>query len=252
PPPFPRYGFILSPASASSNGGSRATQVSIPPSELARRSALEGKRAGKWVAMLKEHEAAAAADPALLGRAQSGLCAGDPELLKKRVRKGVPDIVRGRVWNLLGGVPGLMRANPDKYAILLEKSATFVPSRDIRETIMRDINRTFPKHAMFASAGPGQNSLRNVLVAYSLYDEEVGYCQGLGFIAALFLTYMPEEEAFWQIVSVMNRSPTNIRLLYIDGMPLAQKTLYVGDRLIKKFFPKLHKHLQRECCDISM
>jgi hypothetical protein len=50
----------------------------------------------------------------------------------------------------------------------------------------------------------------------------------------------------------MNRSPTNIRLLYIDGMPLAQKTLYVGDRLIKKFFPKLHKHLQRECCDISM
>ena len=47
---------------------------------------------------------------------------------------------------------------------------------------------------MFSEAGKGQDSLRRVLCAYSLYDEEVGYCQGLGFITAMFLTYMPEEE----------------------------------------------------------
>ena len=108
-----------------------------------------------------------------------------------RIRKGVPDKVRGLVWNLLGDVPNLISSNPGKYASLCE--STHVPSQDIRDTILRDINRTFPRHAMFADEGTGQDCLRRVLIAYSLYDEEVGYCQGLGFITAMFLTYMPEE-----------------------------------------------------------
>lgn len=46
----------------------------------------------------------------------------------------------------------------------------------------------------------GQGSLRRVLKAYSLYDREIGYCQGMNFIAGMFLTLMPEEEAFWLLV----------------------------------------------------
>jgi hypothetical protein len=50
----------------------------------------------------------------------------------------------------------------------------------------------------------GQNALRNMLRAYVAYDPEVGYCQGMGFIAALFLIYMRNEEmAFWSFVSIM-------------------------------------------------
>ena len=44
--------------------------------------------------------------------------------------------------------------------------------------------------------GEGQGALRRVLRAYSLYDTEVGYCQGMNFIAAMFLTFLSEEEAF--------------------------------------------------------
>jgi len=68
----------------------------------------------------------------------------------------------------------------------------------------------------------------------------------------MFLTYMPEEEAFWLLVGVMNREPCAIRTLYIDGMPLAQKSLYTGNKLMKKFYPRLHKHFMAENCDISM
>ena len=50
-----------------------------------------------------------------------------------------------------------------------------------------------------AEGGPA--ILRRVLRAYSFYDEEVGYCQGMNFIAAMFITYMSEEEAFWLLVS---------------------------------------------------
>lgn len=46
----------------------------------------------------------------------------------------------------------------------------------------------------------GQASLRRVLKAYSLYDKEVGYCQGMNFITGMFLTIMSEEEAFWMLV----------------------------------------------------
>ena len=42
----------------------------------------------------------------------------------------------------------------------------------------------------------GQGALRRVLCAYSYYDREVGYCQGMNFIAAMFITIMPEKEAF--------------------------------------------------------
>jgi hypothetical protein len=46
----------------------------------------------------------------------------------------------------------------------------------------------------------GQPSLRRVLKAYSLYDQEIGYCQGMNFIAGMFLTLMSEEESFWLLV----------------------------------------------------
>lgn len=46
----------------------------------------------------------------------------------------------------------------------------------------------------------GQAALRRVLRAYSYYDPEVGYCQGMNFIAGMFLTVMSEEEAFWLLV----------------------------------------------------
>lgn len=46
----------------------------------------------------------------------------------------------------------------------------------------------------------GQASLRRVLRAYSLYDTDVGYCQGMNFIAATLITFMEEEEAFWMLV----------------------------------------------------
>jgi hypothetical protein len=49
----------------------------------------------------------------------------------------------------------------------------------------------------------GQPSLRRVLKAYSLYDREIGYCQGMNFIAGMFLTLMSEEESFWLLVGTL-------------------------------------------------
>lgn len=56
------------------------------------------------------------------------------------------------------------------------------------QVIRRDIARTYPEHDFFKEKnGLGQESLFNVMKAYSLHDREVGYCQGSGFIVGLLL-----------------------------------------------------------------
>jgi hypothetical protein len=72
------------------------------------------------------------------------------------------------------------------------------------EEIERDIDRTFPRHILFVeNNGQGQLSLRKLLRWYAILDPEVGYCQGMGFLAGLFLTYMIEEHAFYTFYSVL-------------------------------------------------
>ena len=78
------------------------------------------------------------------------------------------------------------------YHTLLQIS---VGQEDVDDIISRDIHRTFPEHPLFGFA-QGQQSLFNLLKAYSLHDLEVGYCQGMAFVAGLLLFYVPEEPAF--------------------------------------------------------
>ena len=53
------------------------------------------------------------------------------------------------------------------------------------------LGRTFPNHNYFEKElGSGQLALFNVLKAYSLLDDEVGYCQGLSFVAGLLLVHV--------------------------------------------------------------
>eukprot|EP00577_Skeletonema_sp_RCC1716_P000892 CAMPEP_0113385446 /NCGR_PEP_ID=MMETSP0013_2-20120614/7470_1 /TAXON_ID=2843 ORGANISM="Skeletonema costatum, Strain 1716" /NCGR_SAMPLE_ID=MMETSP0013_2 /ASSEMBLY_ACC=CAM_ASM_000158 /LENGTH=93 /DNA_ID=CAMNT_0000268201 /DNA_START=24 /DNA_END=302 /DNA_ORIENTATION=- /assembly_acc=CAM_ASM_000158 len=47
---------------------------------------------------------------------------------------------------------------------------------------------TIPSTSTLSERGDGQGALRRILRAYSQYDNEVGYCQGMNFIVAMFLT----------------------------------------------------------------
>lgn len=72
-------------------------------------------------------------------------------------------------------------------------------SADIRQ-IDLDVNRTYRDNITFrARYNIKQQELFNVLAAYSIYNTDIGYCQGMSQIAALFLMYLSEEEAFWAL-----------------------------------------------------
>ncbi len=108
------------------------------------------------------------------------------------------------------------------------------------------------KKVDFTTEEGGQAILRRVLRAYSLYDPEVGYCQGMNFIAGMFITFVTEEEAFWLLVYVMNAKPCRMRGLFGVGMSEAHQVLYVAEQLIAQFNPKLSRHFDKENIHITM
>mmetsp|Transcript_27244 Transcript_27244/g.38537 ORF Transcript_27244/g.38537 Transcript_27244/m.38537 type:complete len:411 (-) Transcript_27244:222-1454(-) len=134
----------------------------------------------------------------------------------------------------------------DEDVHCLIEELDFCSNRDIQN------NKKKSKQKNIATAEGGQAALRRVLRAYSVYDREVGYCQGMNFIAGMFLTFMTEEEAFWLLVAVMTEEPCRMRGLFGEAMSETHRVLYVAEKLIHQFLPQLAKHLDQQCIHITM
>lgn len=136
----------------------------------------------------------------------------------------------------------MARQNAGIYRELLQTQS--IPCED---TIARDINRTYPKHHLFtANNALGQSALANVLSAYSLHDPDVGYCQGMAFLSAMFLSYMPEEQSFWHIVACLNHKRYDLASIYRPGMPKVGEIVYVFEKLMMQHLPRVTLHLEKE------
>ncbi|GIY86744.1 TBC1 domain family member 1 [Caerostris extrusa] len=108
----------------------------------------------------------------------------------------------------------------------------------------RSSRRTFPNHPFYSQAlGAGQLSLFNLLKAYSLLDQEVGYCQGLSFVAGILLLHMPEEQAFLLMKYLMFN--LGIRRQYKTDMVAFQIQMYQLSRLIHDNYKDLYDHLEK-------
>ncbi|RYP40804.1 hypothetical protein DL767_001450 [Monosporascus sp. MG133] len=112
----------------------------------------------------------------------------------------------------------------------------------LERTIRKDVGTrtSFSKHA--AAAGL-QEGLFGVCKAYALFDEGVGYAQGMNFLVMPLLFNMPEEEAFCILVRLMNHY--KLRDLFIQDMPGLHLRLYQFERLLEDLEPALYCHLRR-------
>ena len=62
---------------------------------------------------------------------------------------------------------------------------------------------------------------------------QVGYVQGMGFIAGLLLLYMCEEDAFWTLVALLKGAvQPPLEGLYQAGLPLLQQHFFQFEKLI--------------------
>ncbi|XP_040341895.1 TBC1 domain family member 1 isoform X3 [Herpailurus yagouaroundi] len=168
----------------------------------------------------------------------------DMEKMHSAVGQGVPRHHRGEIWKFLAEQHHLKHQFPSKqqpkdtpYKELLKRLTSQ------QHAILIDLGRTFPTHPYFsAQLGAGQLSLYNILKAYSLLDQEVGYCQGLSFVAGILLLHMGEEEAFHMLKFLMFEM--GLRKQYRPDMIILQIQMYQLSRLLHDYHRDLYNHLE--------
>ncbi|XP_067407644.1 TBC1 domain family member 1 isoform X5 [Emydura macquarii macquarii] len=168
----------------------------------------------------------------------------DMEKIHSAVGRGVPRHHRGEIWKLLAEQYHLKHQFPSKqqprdtpYKELLKQLTSQ------QHAILIDLGRTFPTHPYFsAQLGAGQLSLYNILKAYSLLDQEVGYCQGLSFVAGVLLLHMSEEDAFKMLKFLM--FDMGLRKQYRPDMTILQIQMYQLSRLLHDYHRDLYNHLE--------
>ena len=194
--------------------------------------------------------------------------------LKQRCLKGIPDSFRPFAWVRLSGARDLRGSKPDNYysELISRQEET-----QALEVIHRDLHRTFPDHVQFRAA-TGRDSLMRVLKAFSFHNPKIGYCQGMGFVAAMFLMYCVEEQvqanggeiymlcslqlklfsfflfffffffclkdAFWMLVRLVDHY--GMGGLWDSGLTAVPVMCYMHDQLLAKLVPRVRQHLDSQ------
>ncbi|KAK9385665.1 rab-GTPase-TBC domain-containing protein [Lipomyces mesembrius] len=158
-----------------------------------------------------------------------------PNLLSKKIKGGVPPPLRGLVWQSMAGA-----GDPILESLFIALIAEPSPYDKV---IGRDLHRTFPEVEMFRErGGRGQIMLGQVLRAFSLYDMQVGYCQGLAFLVGPLLMHMDERSAFCVLVRLMEEY--DLRTMFTADMGGLHLRIFQFTQLLRKFVPAVDEHME--------
>ena len=93
--------------------------------------------------------------------------------------------------------------------------------------------------------GPYNQTLHDVLGAYACYRPDVGYVQGMSFLAAVLLLNMEARDAFICLANLLNR-PSYMAFFRVDHS-LMHPYFETFAVLLLEYMPRLHAHfLQME------
>lgn len=164
----------------------------------------------------------------------------------KLIRVGLPNRLRGEMWELTSGSLYLRLESPTQYA---ETLAKFEGQESLAiDEIEKDLNRSLPEYPGFQSE-EGIGRLRRVLTAYSWVDTDVGYCQAMNIVVAALLIYMSESQAFFLLSTLCNRLVPGYYSTTMYGTLLDQK---VFESLVERTMPILWEHLVKSDVQLSV
>lgn len=81
-----------------------------------------------------------------------------------------------------------------------------------------------------------------MLKAYAQYNPDVGYCQGMGLLVGMMLMIMPAEDAFWLLVSTVDKY---LQGIYSSNLDRIRMHASVFEYLLSRHLPRLYKHLKK-------
>lgn len=159
----------------------------------------------------------------------------------RRVRelwwRGLPPSIRGRVWRL--AINNSLNVTSHLYKLCLDRAMTN-PHSDAMAAIKLDVARTFPTLCVFQDGGPLSDNLKSVLAAYAVYRPDIGYVQGMSFIAAVLSLNMDAPDAFTCFANLLNR-PCHLAAFTLDQHQMSAYYKVYSNALANKL-PKLYAH----------
>lgn len=206
----------------------------------ARVTAYEKKVAAQRKRHAKRWDDYLASDPSL----------GDRKALKKLVRRGIPDHLRGKLWASFLGADALLDADPEAFERLQQEELP----RDVSGQIELDLPRTFPNNKRFRCSG-GICALRRVLRGFAAARPAVGYCQGLNFLAATLLLFQKQELALASLLQLVMSEDKDTGLqigrYYSLGMTDLRRDLKVLEMLIRQKSPRVFHVLRKTGVEVE-
>ena len=159
-------------------------------------------------------------------------------IIKKLCWKGIPPNLRGSVWLLLIG--NHMKISTELYKICCIRANSSEIINNMTDLISIDIDRTFPNLAFFQKEGPNYNDLKSILEAYICFRPDIGYVQGMSFIAAVLSLQM---DSFNSFVSMANMFGKEILMsFYTFNIIKIKKYCLIHEEFLELYFPDIYKH----------
>lgn len=189
----------------------------------------------------------------------------DSEALRKRIfYGGVEHSLRKEVWTFLLGYHTydstfaereyLVSTKKSEYetiknqwqSISSEQAKRFTKFRERKGLIEKDVVRTDRSLSYYeGDDNPNVNLLRDILLTYSFYNFDLGYCQGMSDLLSPILFIMKDESvSFWCFVSLMERLGPNFNRDQ-NGM---HSQLFALSKLVELLDIPLHNYFKQHDC----
>ncbi|XP_047325654.1 TBC1 domain family member 15-like [Impatiens glandulifera] len=189
----------------------------------------------------------------------------DPKALQKRIFYGGVDYkLRREVWPLLLGYHAfdstyaereyLVSVKKAKYetiknqwkSISWEQAKRFTKFRERKGLIEKDVVRTDRSLSFYdGDDNPNVNLLGDILLTYSFYNFDLGYCQGMSdFLSPILFIMQDESESFWCFVALMERLGPNFN----RDQNGVHSQLFALSKLVELLDSPLHNYFKQNDC----
>ncbi|XP_052182235.1 uncharacterized protein LOC127794943 isoform X2 [Diospyros lotus] len=189
----------------------------------------------------------------------------DSEALRKRIfYGGVDHRLRKEVWPFLLGYYAYDSTYAEReYHVSVKKSEyetiknqwqsispeqakRFTKFRERKGLIEKDVVRTDRSLSFYdGDDNRNVNLLRDILLTYSFYNFDLGYCQGMSdFLSPILFVMRDESESFWCFVALMERLGPNFNRDQ-SGM---HSQLFALSKLVELLDSPLHNYFKQNDC----
>ncbi|KAL0454581.1 UNVERIFIED_CONTAM: EVI5-like protein [Sesamum latifolium] len=169
-----------------------------------------------------------------------------PHVVKRRIRKGIPDCLRGLVWQLISGSRELLLMNPGVYegmGFVAGLLLLYMSEEDAFWLLVALLKGAVhaPMEGLYMHAF---GSYERVLVVFPklIVNSKSAFKWFLNILLCSCL--VPYASVF-----ILGTEP--IHLVQV-GLPLVQQYLFQLDQLVKEHLPKLGEHFAKEMINPSM